>query len=144
MFDLSRKKWRLGRLMQQRESLGMVYDKKIADARATNNRDGAEKWIAEMFMEFDLADDEINKLRTSILMKEARRYLLPTPSEKGDWEDSKIDGRRFLTQGAQRALIVAIRAETKERAELFGLRVAGLTGVIGALTGLVAVLLTHR
>ena len=122
----------------------MFYDKKIADARATKNRDGAEQLISEMFMEFDLADDEINKLRTLILMRGARRYLLPTPSEKDDWEDSKIDGRRFLTQQAQRALIVAIRAETKQRAELFGLRVAGLTGVIGALTGLAAVLMSHK
>ena len=125
MFYLSRKKWRLRKLLRQKEGLSTFYDQRIADAHATQNMEGVNNWHSEMFMEVDLADDEINKLRTSILMKEAHKYLLPTPSEKDDWEDSRIDGRRFLTQEAQRALIVAIRSETKERAELFRLRVAG-------------------
>jgi len=120
MFDLTKKKWRLGRLLRQRDKLSLFYDKKIQEARRTKvANDKVDGLIGEMFMEFDLADDEINKLRSSILMQEAHKFLLPTPDNNDAWEESKIDYRKFLTQEAQRALIVAIRTETKERAELF-------------------------
>jgi len=145
MFDLTRKKWRLRTLLRQRDKLSLFFDKKIQHARKINvGREEVEGLIVEMFMELDLADDEINKLRSSILMRQAQKFLLPTPSVETARETSKIDYRKFLSEESQRALIVSIRAETKERAELFGLRVAGLTGVIGALTGLVAVLLSHK
>jgi len=74
---------------------------------------------------------------------QAEHYLIPIPKfnkDSPDWIESRIDGRYALSPEAVAKLRSAIRAERRERYEHAFRWLAALTGVIGALTGLAAVL----
>jgi hypothetical protein len=74
---------------------------------------------------------------------------VPTPNyaELEPWQTSPYTGRRQLTEKSLAQFRTAIRNEQKERWQFWELRakivtalVTGLTGVIGALIGLIAIL----
>ena len=70
--------------------------------------------------EVNLIDDDIAKLQTRYLFRQAEKYLIPKPefnTESGDWEESRIDGRFHLTPNAMLELKAAVRKEKKERRE---------------------------
>ena len=65
-------------------------------------------------------DDQIRALQSCYLMKQAERYLLPTPpfdKESGNWEESDVTVRWRLTLPAQAALRSAIYDYKKVRRE---------------------------
>jgi len=98
--------------------------------------------------EYDGIDEEIHLLHSRQLVKLAERYFLPVPefkAEGGDWERTPLSERWVLRRETLVDLRAAIRKEQKERRELRQMNliwITALTGVIGALTGLVVAL--HR
>ena len=77
----------------------------------------------------------------------AEHLLVPTPTfdAKGDaWEQSDVSQKYRLSKTASADLRAAIRKEQRERSELFFRWVSGLTGLVGAAIGLVALLLKLR
>jgi hypothetical protein len=143
MFDNARQAWQLRRLIRERNSLARKYDQDITTAkRKHKGHDSIEKIESMARFELNLQDDEIEKLRTRHLITKARGLLIPIPPHDapGAWEESEIDRRWHLTADAQRALIVAIRAEQRDRSEIARLWLTGLTGLVGALSGLAALL----
>jgi hypothetical protein len=92
-------------------------------------------------------DDDISQLTSDYLQREAERLLLPVPkfsTGSNEWEKSAFTERWRLTQATMHGLRSAIRAEKKERSELARAWLSGLTGVIGVLIGLLAVILGRR
>jgi len=87
-------------------------------------------------------DDEIMELNTRYLYSKAQKLLLPVPDydDVTMWEESNITGRRNLTNKGITTLRSAIRTEHHERRRGALTWVAALTGLIGALSGLVAVI----
>jgi hypothetical protein len=99
--------------------------------------------------EYDEIDEEIHSLHSQQLVRLAERYFLPVPefkAEGGEWERTPLNERWVLRREALVELRAAIRREQKDRRELRQMNliwITALTGVIGALTGLV-VALHHR
>ena len=93
--------------------------------------------------EWRFAEDEKNELVSRYLLEHAYKHSLPIPGigSVESWEESKTTGVRLLTAKAQREMRLAIRAERKDRSENTRLWLTRLTGLIGAITGLVALLL---
>ena len=90
--------------------------------------------------EVDLIDDQISDLVTRRFLGIANKYLLPTPKHDGAWIESDVTGLRQLEPEAIIELRATIRKERKERYEHMLMWVAALTGLIGALSGLIAVI----
>jgi hypothetical protein len=78
---------------------------------------------------------------------EAEKHFVPVSRVdfvSGKWERSDVSDRFRLTQQYIRELRSAIRAERKESSELTRSWITGLTGLIGVLIGLLAIILGHR
>jgi len=94
-----------------------------------------------------LIDDEIYQLEADYVQRQAERLLLSIPkfSEISDhWEKSPFTKSWRLTRPAMLELRSAIRAEKKERSELARSWLTGITGLIGVLIGLAAIILGRR
>ncbi len=87
-------------------------------------------------------NDEIMELNTRYLYSKSQKLLLPVPdySDNTIWEQSHISGRHNLTNKGVTQLRSAIRKELHERRIGALSWVAALTGVIGALSGLIAII----
>ena len=88
--------------------------------------------------------DQIRALQSRYLIKQAERYLLPTPpfdKESGNWEESDVTVRWRLTLPAQAALRSAICDYEKVRRERIQSWLVVVSGIIGACTGLLGALI---
>ena len=101
--------------------------------------------VAYQFLEEDEA-----RYHSQLLLRRARELRIPTPPlyiglvKSDDWERSGIDGSRFfLSLSGGRKLLAEIREEERHRVEGRARSIpylTALTGLIGAITGLVALL----
>jgi hypothetical protein len=90
----------------------------------------------------ELNEDIASLLTDYIISKANRKFVpIPLPQETGMWEQSTITQRYILTAYGISKVRSSLRADRKEQIELFIPIVAALTGVIGAATGFVAILL---
>ena len=114
----------------------------IAEAEKRREHDEYDSLVSEYLFEVDNFEDEIRKLESRFLIRQARRYLIPVPpAEEGEsWEKSERSGRLRLKLEAMRELRMAIHDEPRQRLEPVKLWIPLLTGVIGSLIGLVSVL----
>ena len=102
----------------------------------------ADHWVA-----LQMIEDNTKQLLSTYYESEAERLgLLVPPFDLGDddWEQSDISGRRRLSRAAILKLRSAIRTEKKERSELFRAWLTSITGLIGVLIGLAAVILGRK
>lgn len=85
--------------------------------------------------------DEIARLVTDHLTEYANRLFIRTPerTDQTMWRESSCGEGRLLTDQGIFTLRVGVRAEQKERREFLVTVLASLIGIIGAITGLVAV-----
>ena len=98
----------------------------------------------EHHFEHRLAEDEMIRLTSSYYVRLANRMLIPIPefkTEGGAWTESQQrPGLYHLTPQALHDLRATIRAERKARREEWTIWLAGFTGVIGAISGLIAII----
>ena len=136
-------RWNLRTLHRARERVLAAYRAKREEAkRERKGRDEIESIISMEMHEVELIDDDIESLEHSYLIESARRLLLPTPKfnvDNGAWVESRITGRVRLSRTSMMEVRSAIRKERKERREGAILWLTAFTGIIGALTGLIAV-----
>jgi len=96
--------------------------------------------------ELGTLDEKIHQLYSQHIIARAERYLLPIPEIQdpdGEWEIGRITGGFCLQREALSSLLSAIRVEQNHRREAAQAKLmwmAASTGLIGAITGLVAVL----
>jgi hypothetical protein len=140
--------YRIGlfKLNRKRKKEVSIVSKLAAEARKTGgDRKAQEVWQSESF-DIDMIDDEILALRSRYLISKAFKRFLPTPgvSEKdGMWEHSNFTGKYHLTEEGIREVHGMIRKDTKEIMELLSYWspwIGLLIGLIGAITGLVAII----
>ena len=83
---------------------------------------------------------DLNLLKSKTLMKKASKYNLPLPNkdEKELWE--KTFNYSYLTDKGRFIVNKAIRKESKERRDAVIQFITVVTGLIGVLIGLIAVL----
>jgi len=90
-----------------------------------------------------LAGDEMIRLTSSYYVRVANRMLIPVPefkAEGGAWVESQQTGLYHLTPQALHDLRATIRAEGKARRDEWSVWLVLVTGVIGALSGLIAII----
>jgi hypothetical protein len=137
--------WRRVRALQQsKRELEASYDAKIKAAEKAREWERHQQLIGELFMERDLIEDELFTIMSRRVRELAERYLIPVPDyqdDSPDWVKSRIDDRVRLSEHAIARLRSKIRGEQRERHDQVLRWLAALTGVIGALTGLIAVIL---
>jgi len=140
------------RLAWQRSLLDRAYAEDIVAARKLNDKEKIRSLESNHRFEIDLNDEEEDAYLTRKLLAKARRLRVPVPhrhnedkTEADHWYEGHYTGRWYLTSSGISALREEIRRELKARHEgraHWVVWLSALTGLIGAITGLVA-LLSH-
>lgn len=140
-------------LAWQRTLLDRAYAKNILAARKLKDKEKVKSLERDHRFEIDLHDEEEDAHLTKALLGKARRLRVPVPhrynedkTESEHWYEGHYTGRWHLTSRGVAALREEIRREFKARHEgraQWVVWLSALTGVIGAVTGLVA-LLAHK
>jgi len=139
-------RWRLWKLDRAYNRL----DNKLAAEEAGAKLKGAsQEELVDLHNErgdrFFQYDVERKALITRHLAGQANRYFVPWPSiEKGSpyWEESYYSaGSHVLTEEGIKKVRTEIREEKRARRESAVAWIAIITGLIGALTGLMAIIL---
>jgi hypothetical protein len=138
------------RLAWQRTLLDRAYSKDISAARKLKDKEKVESLEYEHRFELDLYDEEEDAYLTKTLLAKARRLHVPVPhrynenkTESEHWYEGHYTGRWCFTALGVAALREEIRREVKARHEArahWVVWLSAFTGVIGAVTGLVALL----
>jgi hypothetical protein len=146
MFGSLRFHYKRSQLQRAKDKIRRSYEKEIAEAERKNK---GQKEIETIYQnehtDLEEINDDIADLLTSYYCQQATRNYMPIPStdEEGNWTESRFTGRRLLTPSAVRSLRAALRQESKDNSELARMWLAGLTGLVGALVGLAALLFKH-
>ena len=101
--------------------------------------------------EYQFLEEDEASFHSRQLLRRARELRIPTPSVfdgdilSADYQRSGVDGHRyFLSLTGEQKVRAAIREEEKYRSERWARRIpyiTALSGLIGTITGLVALLL---
>jgi hypothetical protein len=137
--------WKIRRLQRRSNA---EWDRRIKESGKPADKCTSEPWYAHYAFEDIGSDAEIRKLVSDELEWQATALFLPVPwGDETSWETDGASPRtRYMTAQAMTDLRTAIRKERMARREaiewwvkVIGGAVGILTGLIGALIGLVAV-----
>jgi len=140
MIESIRYHWQLQKLEKECSKIEETYEKikkkkklSITELENLNSEESSEVW--PVF-------EKIDALKTSRFCQIANRLMVPLPEHRDEllWKDLHYIGGRALTDKGFWELKKLIRQEKRERRDAFGMWLAALIGIIGAITGLVAVL----
>lgn len=145
MFEYLKYRAKLAKLFRQKEAKRSAFAADIRKAHKEGEpRKNIQSLEGQSYYEEKMIDEEISILATDQLLHKARRRFvtIPSHSTEGMWEQCEIISTRYvLTNEGISELRSALRKEQKEQVEVVILIFATLTGVIGAVTGLVAVIM---
>jgi hypothetical protein len=145
VFDGIRLRIRLRELERDKARTLKAFSRDIAAAREKKaSADEIYKIRSGENFEVTMIDESIYGAHTGFLVTQANRLIVPAPKfdDETKWSESDTLGVRYLTPAGINELRAAIRAERKLRREalLMWLPVVGaVTGLIGAMTGLVVI-----
>jgi hypothetical protein len=138
------------RLEWQRALLDRAYARDIAAAREQKDNEKVKELESNYRFEMELHEEDEDAYITKRLLAKARRLRVPiTRSHTSDgqesehWYESNHTGRWYLTNLGIAALRSEMRSEIKARHESrshWVVWLSAITGVVGAITGLVAVI----
>jgi hypothetical protein len=142
MFERAKLRWRLRQWERRYRADEEGTDRAVRQAKA---KGASQAEIDEITggSSAPVLRYKVRKAMSDYLISEADRLLLPPPDDnERNW--TTFDGlegvERVLTREGINELRTAIRAELKARSERLLMLTSGLIGVIGAITGLVSVL----
>jgi hypothetical protein len=130
-------------LQRKRRRLRDSYEADLQVARARRDWDELNSIGSELSFETGLIEDDIAVLESRYLLAEAERLLVPRPKfiDGETYVRSEHTEKYHLTPETMVKLRRVVREERSARSHLALTWVAALTGVVGALTGLAAILL---
>lgn len=135
MFELWRKSRELNKISK-------YYDAAIKEAmKEKKSPDEIDKLVDEFFAETYVIEEEIKALISRSWERKAERLFLPIPPhhEEDMWEVGDVTRRYYLTPAGITKLRGLIREEKAARRKAVLEWVTPLVGIIGAITGLLAV-----
>ena len=134
---------RLRKLRKENELSESNLFKKVKEAEK-NNMELYYELLSDLSSEREVNDDKIKTIIHQYIYEQAEKYLIPIPeyNEKSpDWEKSKIFSSKVrLTEAALARINAEIKKSKKDIYNNILLFVTAMTGLIGALTGLFAML----
>ncbi len=127
--------------------INRIYRKLVADAEKKLTPDELQELQVEWYSESEPIEEELRSIFADKLVKKANRLKVPIPPKcitgrdevNGNWQRGTFTGLWYLTSEGLSKLRSSIRAERRERRDAAAFWIAVLTGLIGALTGLIAV-----
>lgn len=144
MIDFVKYRVALRRLVRQKEKICFAYAKQISEAHKERKKlDDIRALESSAWFEEQMLNEEISILATTYWISKATKHFITIPSraEEGMWEQcDKISERFVLTSSGISVLRSSLRTERKERRDLILPYILAFTGIIGALTGLIAIL----
>lgn len=136
---------KLTNLFRQKETVRNAFAEDIRMAQKEHKaKEDIQSLEYQSYFEECMLDEEISILATDNLIRKARRRFIPIPPHEteGMWgRCEKISNRYVLTNKGISELRSSLRKDRKEQVELYVMIIAILTGVVGAITGLVAVIM---
>ena len=136
--------FREAKLRRKLKKNAEYYQPRLKQARAEGMQEIVQDLEHEYFDSHVWIEENWHHQDESKLIRKARRLLIPIPSkidEREAWsERSPVTDYQFLTAIARRKLWDAIREERNARRDTVVGWITPLIGIIGALTGLVAVI----
>ena len=134
----------------RRRLLDRAYAKDVTAARTAKDKEKVASLESDHQFELQLDREEEDERLTRFFLRQARRLHVPTPSFEGEdgkeseyWYEGPLTYRRLLTTVGIAKLRDEIRKERKARHESRAIWVpwlSAITGLAGAITGLVAIL----
>lgn len=134
----------LCKLKNERDKENDSLSRLIKEAQKKGGYEAATQVYQSESVDLNIIDDEIANLITQYLIFKAKKMLLPTPpvtDKEGLWEWSNYINRWSLTTKGIAEIRRLIRQERKEKLELVSHWATILIGIIGAITGLIAVVM---
>jgi hypothetical protein len=136
----------LGRLRRRLEATESRYDRAQfeSEGRGLTGFDLRDA-VADFQSQVTPASEVYQNARSQQIIREARRLEIPVPEindTDGTWKRGQTFEGRFLTDQGVSQLRTLLRAERRERYESWSRWIALAIGLIGAATGLVAVIST--
>lgn len=138
------------RLAWQRNWIDKAYATEIAAAREIKDREKDESLERDHRLEIELHDEKEDAHLTNLLRRQARRLRIPVQhrykddkTESDHWYEGHHTCRWYLTTRGIASLREDIRRELKARHEARShwiIWLSAFTGLVGAITGLVALL----
>lgn len=125
------------------DALYKQFKKEELKAKEDNKSSQEIYEIGHMYsQEGETYELEIMELHTRYLYSKAQKLLLPIPdyNDESYWETPNFSNRRHLTNKGIALLRSEIRKELHERRVGLLTWVAALTGLVGAVSGLVAII----
>jgi len=145
MIEHVRYRAKLVKLFRQKKTVRSAFVEDIRKAQKEGKpRETYSALEHQSYFEESMIDEEISILATDNSIRMARRPFVPIPSRKtgGIWEQCHTIGNRWvLTSKGISELRSSLRTKRKEQVELVVRLLVPLTGVIGAVTGLVAAIM---
>lgn len=138
MFEAIKYRWKLRQLEKECNRIQGTYAKRRKGLKGKDLAELHDEEGSEMLPVIE----EIDALKTRRFCQIANRLIVPLPDYKNKelWCNRYYGRGRNLTDKGFWELKKLIRQEKRERREGFVVWLAALTGVIGAITGLAAVL----
>ena len=144
MFDLLIYKFKINSLFNQRKKIIDAYAKEY---KALNNKDKHSDEVccllAEEQSELDIIDYAIENTDTTFYLKKARKNFIDLSStSKSDlWMESSLDpSRKVLNDKAISLIRKIVSKENKKKIEITSQIITSVTGLLGAIIGLLAIL----
>lgn len=121
------------------------YAKLIDEAKKRGDLKEAESIEAEWSDDVDGDRSDYDSALSHYFTKLATKYRVPTPEYHDEkyWTQSRYDGTWHLTIAGIDEIERRVDEKRGRSATLFSARMTPLVGVLGAVTGLVAVILSH-
>jgi len=145
MLDTLSCKMKLWKLQRKIDKSVRSYEKDIDNARKVGkSTDEIDGLIHELMYISGYIEDKIEEAQYQLICRQAENFLIPTPrynKKDGSWEQSDITGRWRFSHATISQIKDAIRQEQKHRREHWFGWLSAITGIIGALIGLLSVLL---
>ena len=142
MFSSIKLHWKLNRLFAERDQVRRTFRARIQSARkAGKSQEELHGINSEASYDDEMLTDEIERRVTDHLIEHANRLFITIPerTDQTMWRESSCGEGHLLTGKGIVTLRAGVRAEQKERREFIVTILAALIGIIGAITGLVAV-----
>ena len=143
MINYFKFKFALAKLYREKERMIKAYHLALHEAQAKReNRERIAEITRDYGFEDEMIEDEINLANSDYWLSKAHRLFLPIPAKEDltMWNETTISDRRALKRKGITEIRSQVRGERKEQMALWLPRLAALTGLVGTLTGLLAVL----
>lgn len=153
MLDWLRYRYQLSRLHKERRDLSRSH--KVAYDQATKqqkSKHDLNQLVLGFADDLQINYDHVGILQTGYLTSLAERRLIPVPEgsmpldQRGNdkWRNAKNSAIFYLNDDGIRELRIALRADLRERLDLDRSWLTSLTGLIGVIIGLLAIILKWK